>query len=60
VGADGLMVEVHHQPEEALSDGYQSIQPLEFRQLMEEIRQIAGVLGRTLALTPEGAAGRPL
>jgi len=49
VGADGLMVEVHHKPEEALSDGYQSIQPPEFRQLMEEIRQIAAVLGRTLA-----------
>ena len=43
------MIEVHHQPEEALSDGNQSIQPPEFSQLMDEIRQIAGVLGRTVA-----------
>jgi 3-deoxy-7-phosphoheptulonate synthase len=49
VGADGLMIEVHHHPEDALSDGNQSIQPLEFEQLMREIRQIAPVLGRTLA-----------
>jgi 3-deoxy-7-phosphoheptulonate synthase len=49
VGADGLMIEVHHHPEEALSDGNQSIQPPEFEQLMEEIRQIAAVLGRTVA-----------
>jgi len=49
VGADGLMVEVHHQPEEALSDGNQSIHPSEFEQLMREIGQIAPVLGRTLA-----------
>jgi 3-deoxy-7-phosphoheptulonate synthase len=49
VGADGLMVEVHNQPEEALSDGNQSIQPPELEQLMLEIRQIAAVLGRTLA-----------
>jgi 3-deoxy-7-phosphoheptulonate synthase len=48
VGADGLIVEVHHQPELALSDGNQSIQPPEFRQLMKEIRQIAPILGRTL------------
>ncbi len=49
VGADGLIVEVHHQPEMALSDGNQSIHPSEFSQLMKEIRQIAGVLGRTVA-----------
>jgi 3-deoxy-7-phosphoheptulonate synthase len=48
VGADGLMIEVHNQPEEALSDGNQSIMPPEFKQLMEEVRQIASVLGRTL------------
>jgi 3-deoxy-7-phosphoheptulonate synthase len=51
VGADGLMIEVHHQPEQALSDGNQSIQPPEFEQLMGEIRQIAEVLGRTVAPT---------
>jgi 3-deoxy-7-phosphoheptulonate synthase len=48
VGADGLMIEVHHKPEEALSDGNQSIQPPEFEQLMNEIRQIAHVLGRSV------------
>jgi 3-deoxy-7-phosphoheptulonate synthase len=50
VGADGLMIEVHHHPEEAMSDGNQSIQPLEFEQLMCEITQIAHVLGRTVAI----------
>ncbi len=49
VGADGLIIEVHHQPEEALSDGYQSILPSDFAHLMEEIRQIAALLGRTTA-----------
>jgi 3-deoxy-7-phosphoheptulonate synthase len=48
VGADGLMIEVHHRPEEALSDGNQAIQPPEFEKLMQEIAQIAGVVGRTL------------
>src|SRR5580658_10410002 len=46
VGADGLLVEVHHEPENALSDGVQSILPEEFAQLSVEVRQIAGVLGR--------------
>jgi 3-deoxy-7-phosphoheptulonate synthase len=47
-GADGLIVEVHHQPDRALSDGMQSILPDEFEQLMAEVRQIAAVLQRTL------------
>jgi 3-deoxy-7-phosphoheptulonate synthase len=46
VGADGLLVEVHHEPENALSDGVQSILPEEFAQLSREVRQIANVLGR--------------
>jgi 3-deoxy-7-phosphoheptulonate synthase len=46
VGADGLLIEVHHQPERALSDGMQSILPDELDQLLGEIRQIAGVLHR--------------
>jgi len=46
VGADGLLVEVHHEPEKALSDGVQSILPEEFAQLIEEVRQIANVLHR--------------
>ena len=48
VGADGLLVEVHHQPEKALSDGMQSILPDEFAQLTEEARQIAALLHRTV------------
>ncbi len=48
VGADGILVEVHNDPERALSDGMQSIVPEEFAQLMAEVRQIAGVLNRTL------------
>jgi 3-deoxy-7-phosphoheptulonate synthase len=46
VGADGLIIEVHHKPDEALSDGNQSILPADLKQLMREIRQIAAVLGR--------------
>jgi 3-deoxy-7-phosphoheptulonate synthase len=46
VGADGLIIEVHHKPDEALSDGNQSILPAHLEQLMMEIRQIAAVLGR--------------
>jgi 3-deoxy-7-phosphoheptulonate synthase len=48
VGADGLMIEVHNRPEEALSDGNQAIEPPEFLQLMNEISQIAAVLGRSV------------
>jgi 3-deoxy-7-phosphoheptulonate synthase len=48
VGADGLMVEVHHEPDTALSDGPQSITPAMFEALMGELRQIAPVIGRTL------------
>ena len=46
-GADGLLVEVHHDPDRALSDGMQSILPEEFAALTEECRQIAAVLHRT-------------
>jgi 3-deoxy-7-phosphoheptulonate synthase len=48
VGADGILVEVHHDPSKALSDGPQSILPEEFAQLIHEAREIAAVLGRTL------------
>jgi len=47
-GADGLMIEVHHEPEKALSDGPQSLLPHQFESLMEELRVIAWVLGRKL------------
>src|ERR1700737_1965340 len=48
VGADGLLVEVHHEPDKALSDGMQSILPEEFAELTEEVRQIAAVLHREI------------
>ncbi len=48
VGADGLMIEVHHDPNRALSDGPQSITPDMFETLMQDLRQIAPVIGRQL------------
>jgi 3-deoxy-7-phosphoheptulonate synthase len=48
VGADGLMIEVHHDPDRALSDGPQSITPETFAVLVAELRQIATVIGREL------------
>jgi 3-deoxy-7-phosphoheptulonate synthase len=48
VGADGLLVEVHHQPDQALSDGPQSLFPDQFDELMMQVRQIAKVVGRTV------------
>jgi 3-deoxy-7-phosphoheptulonate synthase len=48
VGADGLIVEVHHDPDTALSDGPQSITPDAFASLVGELRQITQVLGKSL------------
>ena len=47
VGADGLLVEVHDEPEHALSDGPQAILPDMFRELVIQIRRLAPVMGRT-------------
>ncbi|MBP9120926.1 MAG: 3-deoxy-7-phosphoheptulonate synthase [Ignavibacterium sp.] len=47
-GADGLMVEVHHDPEKALSDGPQALLPHQFEEMMQQIRLIASVIGRTM------------
>ena len=47
-GADGILVEVHHQPDKALSDGPQSLYPDQFALMMNELEQIAPVVGRTL------------
>jgi len=47
-GADGIMVEVHHEPEAALSDGPQSIYPEQFAELMAQLRIIAPAIGRTI------------
>jgi 3-deoxy-7-phosphoheptulonate synthase len=49
VGADGLIIEVHPDPDRALSDGKQSLFPEQFDDLMGEVRQIAKVLGRSIA-----------
>ena len=47
-GADGIMVDVHPEPEKALCDGPQSLRPEEFVNLMNDLRAIAGVLKVTL------------
>lgn len=54
-GADGLLIEVHNNPEKALSDGPQSLYPEQFDQLMSELRIIAPVLGRSVPLAPTKA-----
>jgi 3-deoxy-7-phosphoheptulonate synthase len=66
VGADGLIVEVHHDPDHALSDGPQSIIPQQFVTLMSEVSQIAAVLHRGViapvhpsAAFAEQASSRP-
>ena len=48
-GADGLLVEVHHEPENALCDGAQSLYPWQFEKLMAELRMIAPAIGRGMA-----------
>ncbi|MCB0282351.1 MAG: 3-deoxy-7-phosphoheptulonate synthase [Calditrichae bacterium] len=48
-GAHGLMVEVHDQPDKAVSDGAQSLYPDQFEELMNQIRVIANVIGRKVA-----------
>jgi 3-deoxy-7-phosphoheptulonate synthase len=47
-GADGLIVEVHHDPDKALSDGAQSLRPEQFCELMSQLRIIASAVGRTV------------
>jgi 3-deoxy-7-phosphoheptulonate synthase len=47
-GADGLLVEVHHDPDHALSDGAQSLKPHQFTEMMQQIRIIASAVGRTV------------
>jgi 3-deoxy-7-phosphoheptulonate synthase len=47
-GADGLMIEVHTNPEEAFSDGEQSLKPAKFKTLMRELKAVAKAVGRTM------------
>jgi 3-deoxy-7-phosphoheptulonate synthase len=48
-GADGLLIEVHNDPDHALSDGAQSLDPEQFARLMSELRIIAPAIGRRVA-----------
>lgn len=48
VGADGLIIEVHNDPQKALCDGQQSIKPDVFAKLMEDLKVIAGAVGREI------------
>ena len=47
-GADGLLIEVHPDPDRALSDGAQSLRPEQFEELMRQLRMIAPAVGRTI------------
>lgn len=47
-GADGLMIEIHNDPENALSDGPQALLPNQYLQLVEELKMIAKAIGRNL------------
>jgi len=47
-GADGLLTEVHPDPDHALSDGAQSLRPEQFEELMRQLRIIAPAVGRTI------------
>jgi 3-deoxy-7-phosphoheptulonate synthase len=55
VGADGLLVEVHNDPADALSDGEQSLRPDNFQTMMAEIRAVASAIGREIAAVRAGA-----
>ena len=62
-GADGLLLEIHPDPEKAISDGPQSLYPAQFEKLMRDIEVLAPVLGKEVARLPmragAGAAGKP-
>ena len=58
VGADGLIVEVHNEPDKALSDGMQSLYPEQFEELMAQVRQIAAVVGREIVAIGAGEVVR--
>ena len=62
VGADGLIIEVHHQPDKALSDGAQSLYPEQFVELMDEVSPIATAVHRSfprgITIADPGTAAR--
>ena len=47
-GADGVLIEVHHDPDHALSDGAQTLNPTQFQDLMGQLRLIAAAVGRSI------------
>jgi 3-deoxy-7-phosphoheptulonate synthase len=53
-GADGVIIEVHPEPDRALSDGAQSLYPDQFAQLVKELRAVAAAIGRII---PQARAG---
>ncbi|MGI9090660.1 MAG: 3-deoxy-7-phosphoheptulonate synthase, partial [Gemmatimonadaceae bacterium] len=53
-GADGLIVEMHPEPDRALSDGAQSLYPDQFAQMMTELRAVATAIGRRIPPAPTG------
>ena len=55
-GAHGILVEVHPNPERALSDGAQSLYPAQFAELVNDLRSIASAIGRTVTPAPTGTA----
>ena len=55
--ADGLIIEVHHDPDHAMSDGAQSMFPAQFDRLMAELRIIAPAIGRSICLEPVARRG---
>jgi 3-deoxy-7-phosphoheptulonate synthase len=48
VGADGIIVEVHHQPEKALCDGHQALREQDLETVLREVQRVAGVMDRTV------------
>ena len=55
-GADGVMIEVHPEPDRALSDGAQSLYPDQFTQLVSELRAVAAAIGRSVPTAKAGTA----
>ena len=55
-GADGVMIEVHPEPDRALSDGAQSLYPDQFTQLVSELRAVAAAIGRSVPVAKAGTA----
>ena len=57
-GADGIIVEVHPNPDKAVSDGAQTLFPERFAKLVEEMRLVANAVGRTISSNAPVAAAR--